>query len=103
MLHNPPLPQEQSDVPHHHLQGHYDVHCDVPRKIRLFVLKFKQESRMKKSIKQEQDENFDPKKLEIENFKQVLLCSGGLPYCCLFGIILLFSVLFLLWLHHCTL
>ena len=63
-------------------------HNNYCQKIRLFVLKFKQESRIKKassknkmrivtlkSIKQEKDENFDPKKLEIENFKQVLLCS----------------------------
>ena len=32
------------------------------QKIRLVVLKFKQESRMKKRIKQEEDENFDLKK-----------------------------------------
>ena len=39
-------------------------------KIRLFVLKFKQESRMKKSIKQEQDENFDPKKHQARKIRE---------------------------------
>ena len=48
------------------VQSHI-INC---QKIRLFVLKFKQESRMKKSIKQEQDENFDPKKHQARNRRE---------------------------------
>ena len=45
-------------------------HNNNCQKIRLFVLKFKQESRMKKSIKQEQDENFDPKKYQARKGRE---------------------------------